>query len=851
MSTQNFENPQTLDQVLGEIRDEPIDAAAVEAAAGRVWSNICGARGPRLVEKIRSCADFQALMDDYRAGRLTEARRLLLEDHTHECVACRKALHGDSQAVRPITLKPAGMPYARWAVAAAVVVGVGITTLGVVYYVNGPSGSRATVAVVNGTLYRLSGAASVAVKAGDILPGGAEIRTAKDSGATIKLSDGSLVEMRERSGFSVSQAGADVTVNLGLGSIIVQAAKRHSGHLFVATRDCKVAVTGTIFSVNSGVKGSRVTVVEGEVHVTKDNDEKVLHRGDQFASSRSLAPVSPQDEISWSHDFARFKALLELQKSLESVHLPELRYSSRLIDLAPAGTAIYASIPNLGPTLVEAQQIIRMNLAQNPALASWWMGLAAHGFKPDAIISKIAEFSDYVGAEIVLAAPMDASGRLGSPLILAELKRPGFGEFIQGELKKAGQGYNALHIIEDPAQATTAPGVWMLVRPDLLAITPDGSALRFGDGAFAKTAFGARVTDAYRNGIGILFSADLERIAKNMPADMPPGVDSIRSVMVEQKETGGHSDMRMSVGFAGQRQGVFSWLAAPAPMRALDFISPEAGFVAAFTMKSPAQAMNDLQERDGLFSQDLIDSLKAVGIDIKADLAAPLGGEFALAFDGPLMPPAWKLAVEVYDAPRLQNTIERLVEIHNRTCAGKESCTAAITHESASGREYHGLKIPDVPFGDAQYTFVDGYLLAAPSRVLLDRAIQYRASGHTLTRAQQFMAMVPRDHYSNFSAMVYQNLGQQLAPVAGLLGGMKMLSPEQSKAVGDMASQMKPMLLTAYGEEDRITVASNNNLLKVSIDNLIHGNLLAMTEGVMGLPGFAAKGTRQNQPAYR
>src|SRR5262249_2315976 len=154
-------------------------------------------------------------------------------------------------------------------------------------------------------------------------------------------------------------------------------------------------------------------------------------------------------------------------------------------------------------------------------------------------------------------------------------------------------------------------------------------------------------------------------------------------------------------------------------------------------------------------------------------------------------------------APRLEHTIEKLVELHNRSCAGKQGCTAELTHESANGREYRGLKIPEVPFGDAQYTFVDAYLVAAATRPLRDRAIQYPAGGYTLPRSEKFMAMVPRDHYSNFSAMVYQNVGQKLAPIAGLLGGMKMLSPDQSKAVGDMASQMKPMLFTAYGEDDR------------------------------------------------
>src|SRR5260370_21770251 len=94
MSAHDFQNASALDRVLNEIRDEPIDPGMVEQAAGRAWTQISGAAQPRLVEKIRGCEDFQALLADYRAGRLSEARRLLVEDHTHECVACRKALAG-------------------------------------------------------------------------------------------------------------------------------------------------------------------------------------------------------------------------------------------------------------------------------------------------------------------------------------------------------------------------------------------------------------------------------------------------------------------------------------------------------------------------------------------------------------------------------------------------------------------------------------------------------------------------------------------------------------------------------------------------------------------------------------
>jgi hypothetical protein len=844
MSSENFSNEPALDRLISEIRDEQIDPHVLDAAAGRVWARIAGAGQPRLVDRIRSCDDFQALFADYRAGRLSEPRRLLVEDHTHACVACRKALAGEMKVTRfPAAPRQERVLWYRWAAAAVIVAGIG---WGVVYYVNGPSGSRTSVALINGTLYRISEAGNVAVKAGEELPAGAEIRTAKDSGAVIRLRDGSLVEMRERSGFSVAEAGKDLTVNLGLGSIIVQAAKRHSGHLFVATRDLKVAVTGTVFSVNSGIKGSRVAVIEGEVHVTRDKDEKVLHPGEQFMSNANLTPAPIRDEIAWSRSFDQhmqvMKELVELQKRLGDVHFAEPRYDSRLMKLVPASTAIYVSVPNPGKALAEAQQVIRAQMMESPALAQWWARMGAHGFRPDAVIDKLREFSDYFGDEIVLAAPMDDSGKLGEPVILAELKRPGFREFAQHELDQMGHGSAGVRFIDDPAQATAGNGTLVLVRPDLVAISPNPEALRFGNGAFAATSLGAQVAESYRNGAGILFSADLERITRGAETqNRPPGLANIRSLLVEQKEISGRTDTRASVTFHGPRQGIFSWLAPPAPMRALDFVSPEAGFVAAFTMKTPAQVLQDLQANNTLkLDREL------------PELAATLGGEFAVAVDGPVFPPAWKLVVEVYDSSRLEYLIGKLVETHNQECAGKDGCTVQLTQEAANGRTYHTLKIPNLPFGDAAYTFVDGYLLAAANRPLLDRAIQYRATGYTLPRSTQFLELAPRDHYSNFSAMVYQNAGPQLGPLMGLLGQMNVVPPAQQKSVAELAQKLKPSLVTAYGEEDRITVASNGSLMGLSMNNLIQGNLGSFTRGNNFLfPGFPLPGTPRREPAYR
>jgi len=104
---------------------------------------------------------------------------------------------------------------------------------------------RAIVQTATGQLYEITPAGMRPLAAGQELPDNIEIRTAKDSDALLQLRDGSVVELRERSGYSASQSGNDLTIHLERGSIIVEAAHRRSGHLFVATaRIARVAVTG-------------------------------------------------------------------------------------------------------------------------------------------------------------------------------------------------------------------------------------------------------------------------------------------------------------------------------------------------------------------------------------------------------------------------------------------------------------------------------------------------------------------------------------------------------------------------------------------------------------------------------
>ncbi len=251
-----------LDQVTAEIRSEKADPATVSAAADRVWARVSAAAGEAelqvpAIDRIEGCADFQSLIPAYLAGKLSEARSLLLVDHTHECIPCRKAMN---QARRPAvrTAAPQKSRYMprpvvmRWAIAAALVIGIGLLAMPFVQKFWPYGNFEATVQAAEGQVYQIADTQTAAVAAGAKLQKGEKVRTAKDARAVVQLGDGTAIEMRERSELYLTKNGQGTTIHLGRGSIVVEAAKQRDGKLFVESGDSLVSVTGTVFSVNNG-----------------------------------------------------------------------------------------------------------------------------------------------------------------------------------------------------------------------------------------------------------------------------------------------------------------------------------------------------------------------------------------------------------------------------------------------------------------------------------------------------------------------------------------------------------------------------------------------------------------------
>jgi ferric-dicitrate binding protein FerR (iron transport regulator) len=733
---------------------------------------------------------------------------MLLQDHLHQCVACRHVFEGKVVTFPAPRAARRTVHTVRWAVAAVVVAAAGLSIWVAVDQFGGRTG-RAIVQTVNGTLYEITPAGIRQLAAGQELPDGVEIRTAKDSDAMLELRDGSVVELRERSGYSASQLGKDLTIHLDRGSIIVEAAHRRSGHLFVATADCRVAVTGTVFSVSAGVNGSRVSVIQGEVRVSEDNREKVLHPGEQAVTSTSLEPLSVRDDISWSRNRDRLlKQLDALRTGIEKLHLPDLRYSSRLAGRLPASTAFLVSIPNLAQYLGEVQAVFQQN--------TWWTGA---GLKAEPMIEKLRAASEYLGDEIIVTGFAGPDGKMLGPVVFAEVKREGFPEF----LKRQGL----------PVSIVTRPGV-VAFGPPTGAVAAFAAAL---DSGFQNTGLYARIAQRYREGAGLLLCADLARLPSP-----PQQLNGVRYVIAEQKEFNHQMEARATVGFDGPRTGIAAWLAEPSPMGALDYVSPDATLVTAFVVKNPAAIVDQtlaLQQRSpAAADKALADARQQTGIDVRSDLAASLGGEFAVALDGPAFPvPSWKLVAEVYDPARFEATVQKVAEAYK----------LRTSQETDDGRTWYMIAaaVPN-PLTEAHYTFAGGYLVAAPTRALVARALQVKAAGTSIARSAKFLSMEPRDGHVNFSAVVYQNLGTTLAPLAGLLSafsGARVPSGPGTQ-IPDLGN-LKPSLIAAYGEPDRITIASNKNLLGKSVTDLLSGNLAG------ALPFPQLQGTRRPQPAFR
>lgn len=875
----NKELDNILDQVTTGIRSAQVDDQLVSEASERVWAGLSKSTPVNVaaasVDHIEGCPDFQSLMPAYLSGQLSEARSLLLVDHTHECIPCRRALKNAREArVEPqiretakvrakrartgtYSLRPVVL---RWGIAAALLVGLGLITLPLLQRYTGSI--EATVQAADGPLYLVADAKTRALNAGEKIGRGDVIRTAKDGHAIVRLEDGSTIEMKDRSEVSIRRTLSGTTLHLDGGSVIIEATKQTkrrtvvgklikeirkffgaqpTGDFFVETNDSLVSVTGTTFAVNAGTKGSRVSVIEGEVHLDRNGSDKVLRAGDQATTNAAIETIPVKDEVAWSRNAARYAQVLEglavLRKDLNAVARPGVRNSTRLLDMMPENTVLYAALPNLAASIVESNRIIEERIQQNPALKDWFASQQGQrGPGMNQAITTIKEFGEQLGEEIAVGAGMNDQGQPSEPIVLAQLKNPGgFRPFFDAEVQKlstSGKGPQ-VQWVDDPrnAQANPSTGdkhLYVWISGDVLVASPKLEQLQTiakGGSTFSATPFYTRIAQVYSEGAGIVLAADLEKIIahtrgvrriavgdQHEKALSQLGVFNMKSFVLDQKDTDGKTHTRAVLSYTPGDHGVTSWLAQPAPMGSLDYISPDANLVAGFVIKNPTAVVDDLLAVLSSVSPDLNKHLTELetnhGLNVRNDFAAPLGGEYAFAIDGPILPtPSWKLVFQVNDPTHLQQTFEQVVGEVNKQAAQEGKKGLEWDKSESGGRTFYALRSKDFGGVEVNYVFANGYLIACPTRALVDQALRYHDSGSTLSHSPQFMAGMPADGNVNFSALVYHNLAPLVQPLANRIGSNS--TDERQKAIAAMAANMQPTLAYAYAFGDRIEVAAN------------------------------------------
>jgi ferric-dicitrate binding protein FerR (iron transport regulator) len=842
--TDRRQDNDSIDRAVEEIRDQKIDDATARNITDRVRARLgIGQEGHR---PLTSCADYQQALPSYVAGTLPEARALLVGDHTRECVPCRRALMEARGAAAPVVPQRSVRRRFRLTSPAIRVAAAVVFLLGGLAFVRlagnliADRNLRARVEIVDGALQLVDRASTQDLGPNAEIRSHQVLRTAKDSGAVLRLADGSLVELDERSELAFGAPRRGTTIDLARGNIIVHAADQGERQLSVTTNDCEVAVKGTIFAVNHGLKGSRISVIEGAVEVHEGSSSALLRPGDQITTGDRLRRVPVEQEISWSRDAAQHKALLreltELRRVIAEVvdHAPP-RTSTFLLDLSPADTLLYAAMPNLTGDLDEARAAFYERLASSEILAEWWQDhVVANGVDEeiDQLIDRLQPIGDALGAEAVVTVPVSVIREQGMPTFMAEVDDPSsFVDLLATVVDRANAevaDQTIAILIDDPRTATSgAAEVYFWVEDSLFAAAGSLEALRDlaqrvddpAARAFVGSSLHTQLADTYAGGVSWLLGANLAAaiaegtsgISAEDAATMDRlGLLDATTLVIERHRDGEWYATNAEVRFSEPRHGIMSWLAEPALMGSLEFVSPDA-FVAASAVTKDAEIMfDDLLELIATEGENALDAIRlfeqSIGIDLREHLAATFGGEATFALDGPILPvPSWKLIVEVVDPGTLVHTLEQSVALVNHELAARGEASLVFDTTESAGRTFYSLSREGL-HSPAVFTIVDGYLVAAPSQALILQAIEQRKSGVSLASSGAFRALLPDNGYTNCSALVYRDLGSFLDAVPPELIG----ELEFADALSDDLSKG---LVCIFGEDDRITASATGGSL--------------------------------------
>ncbi|MEP7364840.1 MAG: FecR domain-containing protein [Acidobacteriota bacterium] len=793
------------DELLGEMREERAPSEQVAAARDRVWR--------QLVQSTSlACAEFRPEFGAFRAGELTAARRLLIDDHLSRCAECRRIFDDPNREhkVLPMMRPESAVKFAGWTRwAAAAVLAMGALYLGrdTIDTALAPSGPRASVVSVAGVFQRLQGDG---IQPGASLSEFEVVRTGAGSRAVLQLADGSLVELNQRTELAVRAAWSGETIMLRHGDVIVQAAKQRRGHLRVVTNDTTASVKGTIFAVSSGTAGSLVSVVEGAVDVVQPGTNQLVTAGKQSASNAALSRIPVHQAVAWSQDKEKYFALLAefagIEKQLAALPAPALRTEARLLRYLPSNAILYFAIPNLDGTMRQAMRLVEQRAQENAVLKEWWTSEHAEHLREG--LDHLQTVTPLLGDEILLVINKNGTKLDGGiPLMLAQVQ--------------PGRGDRLVEAMERISASLPQPIPYKIAQ-DLLIVSGSQEQLatvlpQLGSGA--SSPFASEISRRYQNGVGWLLGLDAASVVPAVEAKDEVGmmgILNVRYLFFEQRSSGGRDENQATLTFQGARKGIASWLAAPGVAASAEYVSNEVVLAFSASTRDPRQALEELFSSFTGITADLQKFESETGVNLTSDIAGSLGTDITFAVERPSLPiPGWLAAIEVVRPSVLDDSIRRFVEAFNRHLKPEETKERMVlTQESVNGRTWNVLVSAVAP-ASLYWTYDNGFLIASTDRALAARAISIRATTSSLVRSTKFQERFPATGDLHHSGFLWLNTNGVIADLAGLVN---------SPAVKSLMENRDPLLIVFDGEAERIRAASRSRLTSLILDAMmLHG----------------------------
>ena len=818
-----------LDRALAAVCEEEPPAGSEQAAAARVRRSLDLPAG-----HAGNLTDYESLIPDYLAGRLNDAQRLLFEDEVRTSIPLRRALavaRGARRARRegggdpatsiaqstadPRPKRGSRRTDRRWVYAIAAAVAVAIGAGMILPTLDEPAMRLARVDTSEGMSLRKVGSQWVPLVQGDWIDAGQRLATKQDGTAVLQFEDGTEVEVAPRSLLLLTGGRGGNRLRIDHGDVIVQVAPQGDGTFDIATDDLVVEVVGTTLGVSHGTKGSRVAVIEGEVEVSHGGKTTSLQAGDQYGTRKTTA-TALEETVGWSREAERYVEILQayadLQRDIEAALTTDRRHSTRLLDLVPADTSVYVAVPNAPTTIAEAYAAVqafqdRLPPDQFPTNESSAMVKEMVGW--------LGEVGDNLGPETVLALHWDDSD---SPvlLLLAEA-REGLRDVIADKLREVADTVGSqdigFEIVDAPEAAQEGRlGIWLTEGVFAASASPQTfvelqATLAGAPNRFREGALYARLAEVYERGAEYVAGADLTRLGLDEYANPLLDFRGAQTAIAEHRLDEELALAALEVRFDNDNPERIRLLDQPGPMGALRFFSPDATLAGAVVLP-------DSKELKAVFDAWFADARPAYAEQPAASefiegLVDLVGGEVALALDGPLLPqPSWKAVVEVYDQARLQTMVETSTGLLQLAFGDKELGVEAVEGTTPSETVY---RLFADGIGSLHYAFIDGYLVLAGNQAVLDRARRTYESGVTLLDAGRFQKLLPLDSYLDFSAVTYARLDDSL-----VLPLLDVAMPGLDGPRGQLLNGLREILAGAamfgvYSEPDRIRLVLNGS----------------------------------------